>query len=345
MCNIAGYIGSKPAAPVLIEMMRREEGWNGGCYTGMVTLHEGQIAFAKLTGDLDHLLQNSSAAALPGNIGLIHSRTPSGGDDEWAHPFIGYLEGKPYTAYVANGSQGFFADRLDEAREIAAQLESKGYPFSSRTAQQIDRYPTLPNGDSVHMSDIMAQLITCKVLEGKDVSAAMAQAFCEMPAEIVGLFLSLTEPECIGWSRINMPMFVAFAAHGAYLSSTPQAFPADAGEPVLLPACSSGRIFCRHWISQPYDMPPAKVAPITSKMWHDAYAAIEAALKSTPQTVPELVRMIKPLFDSANCVPGAAVVYRILFDLEVEKRLAVGVSHVPGSRPDLTAPLFHARLI
>jgi len=26
MCNIAGYVGTKPAAPILIEMMRKQEG-------------------------------------------------------------------------------------------------------------------------------------------------------------------------------------------------------------------------------------------------------------------------------------------------------------------------------
>ena len=27
MCNIAGYIGKKQASPILIDMMRREEGY------------------------------------------------------------------------------------------------------------------------------------------------------------------------------------------------------------------------------------------------------------------------------------------------------------------------------
>ena len=32
MCNIAGYIGSKDAAPILAKMMQRQEGFGGGYY-------------------------------------------------------------------------------------------------------------------------------------------------------------------------------------------------------------------------------------------------------------------------------------------------------------------------
>ena len=41
MCNIAGYVGNKPAAPILLEMLRNQEGLAGGYYTGIATRHEG----------------------------------------------------------------------------------------------------------------------------------------------------------------------------------------------------------------------------------------------------------------------------------------------------------------
>ena len=75
MCNIAGYVGERRAAPILIEMLRREEGIDAGFYTGIATLHEGKIHYRKLTGNLDDLLRETDAIDLPGNIGIIHSRT------------------------------------------------------------------------------------------------------------------------------------------------------------------------------------------------------------------------------------------------------------------------------
>ncbi len=41
MCNIAGYTGSRRAAPILIEMLRREEFMDGGLCTGISSIHEG----------------------------------------------------------------------------------------------------------------------------------------------------------------------------------------------------------------------------------------------------------------------------------------------------------------
>lgn len=75
MC-ILGYNGTKPAAPLLIEMLRRTEGMDAGCYTGIATLHEGKIHYRKLAGNLDRLLAETDAIELPGSIGIIHSRTP-----------------------------------------------------------------------------------------------------------------------------------------------------------------------------------------------------------------------------------------------------------------------------
>lgn len=98
MCTIAGYNGSKQAAPILIDMMRRLEGMNSGFYTGIATVHEGKIYYAKVAGDLDALLANTEAASLPGTIGFIHSRTPGkkalGDFAEVAHPFTSETAGQ-----------------------------------------------------------------------------------------------------------------------------------------------------------------------------------------------------------------------------------------------------------
>ena len=116
MCNIAGYVGSERAAPILLKMMKEQEGFLGGFYSGLATLHEGKIYYAKLTGDVNRLLSETNAADLPGSIGIIHSRSKSGGGDEWAHPFVGLKNGEAVTAYVANGSIGCFRPRKTELK-------------------------------------------------------------------------------------------------------------------------------------------------------------------------------------------------------------------------------------
>ena len=76
MCNIAGYVGSRPAAPLLLEMLRRQEGLNAGYYSGLATLHEGQVRYAKVVGSHQTLVETTDAASLPGTVGIVHGRTP-----------------------------------------------------------------------------------------------------------------------------------------------------------------------------------------------------------------------------------------------------------------------------
>ena len=122
MCNIAGYIGERDAAPILIEMIREQEGLNGGFYTGIATLHEGKIHQRKLVGSLDDLLKKTDAASLPGKIGIIHSRTPGFAGDEWAHPFVCERDGEIFSALVMNGYVGYFEPFDKKSIAVAEQL-------------------------------------------------------------------------------------------------------------------------------------------------------------------------------------------------------------------------------
>ena len=88
MCNIAGYVGERDAAPILLDMMSRETGYGGGYYTGIATLADGRLHWDKVLGDLDLLQKALKGKKLPGHVGIIHSRSNSGGDREWAHPFV-----------------------------------------------------------------------------------------------------------------------------------------------------------------------------------------------------------------------------------------------------------------
>jgi hypothetical protein len=115
--------------------------------------------------------------------------------------------------------------------------------MDSRELTPIEGYPTLSDGSGVHMSDAMCQLISRNIDGGMPMDTAMAEAFLEMPSEIVGLLVSLSDPEGIAWSRINMPMMLAFADHGAYLASSAMGIPEDAREPIPLPPCAGGMVY------------------------------------------------------------------------------------------------------
>lgn len=340
MCNIAGYVGERDAAPILIEMMLREEGWAGGYYSGLATIHEGKIYYAKITGDMNRLLSLTDAAKLPGKIGIIHSRSNGGGDDEWSHPFIGRGE---TTAYIANGSAGFFKDPALRAA-LSYELENGGYPMRSRTASVIGAYPAFEDGSSVHISDAMCQLITRNIDAGMDASDAMNRAYHDMPSEIVGLLLSLTDPDAIVWSRYNMPCRVGFAPHGAYLSSTALAFPDDAEGITQLPAMSGGRVFKNGYTVRRYADPPCTCAEADARTFALAYEICVGLLAVKECRPGDLSKAIAPVFPEGNIAGRMPVVYGVLEALDREGRLQIIPRRVPGAREDLDAPRLFAKL-
>jgi len=50
VCVIAGYVGSRRAAPVLLEMIERQEGLAGGYYAGLLADLREKTSAAILTG-------------------------------------------------------------------------------------------------------------------------------------------------------------------------------------------------------------------------------------------------------------------------------------------------------
>ena len=110
MCNLAGYAGNRQAAPILLEMLRKQQAYNGGKSTGIATIHEGKIHMRKVVGNVDDLIRNTDALELPGTIGIAHSR-PSGkpGLEEYAQPFLSMDDD---SVLMTNGIQPAFSPTL-----------------------------------------------------------------------------------------------------------------------------------------------------------------------------------------------------------------------------------------
>lgn len=347
MCNIAGYVGTKQAAPILIDMMRKQEGLDCGFFTGISTIHEGKIYCAKVVGDVDTLVNTTNAASLPGTIGFIHGRTPGGkleGTPEWAHPFTTEQDGEIESAFIENGCVRFFKPLLEERIAIAEQLKKDGYELKTEVYCPDSSFK-LSNGCKIHYCDVLCQLITQKVREGSDTVTAIADATCQMPTETVGLYLSKTEPDAITYTRMNFPMHVSFASHGMYLGSAPTSFPSDAGEPQLLPAFTSGLIKKDSLVIKPFKKAPATIAPLDSITFHKMYEYIYEQLhKEGGVTVPELGNAIMPMFEPADLAPVGATIYKILYDINRKEPLHFETKRKPGKLEGLTAPVFYMSL-
>lgn len=316
MCNIAGYVGTKEATPILIQMIRAQEGINGGFYTGLA-VHDGEnLHFRKLRGDLEKLLKETDAEKLVGSCGMIHSRTPSGGPDLWAHPFHSEENGVVQMCYVANGGLGRFKPRKESYNAIADALVAEGYDIPCKIQNGLEKYNRLSTGEAVHVSDVVCQLIYQHKKLGADTATAMTGAYAEMPGEAVGLVIEKENPDRIYYSRINMPMFVGFDETGAYLASSPVAFPAHIKTFKLLPALSSGVIYRDRYEVVNYPDFPEKVRGFNAKSIERTKRVILQVLEDGEKDYVDIRVAVKKGLPTDKMLQVPPMVYLALYELQ-----------------------------
>ncbi len=340
MCVVAAYIGSRKAAPTLIEMLRREQGMGGGFYTGIATIHEGRLHYAKALGDLDTLLAETSAAQLPGTIGIAHGRSKSGGAREWSHPFV---DDDSRLAYVANGMVGFFEGKTDRTAAPNAAL-ARGERFRTAQADAIGSYPVLSDGSCIHMSEAMAHDISHRLTEANDLAEAMAGAFCATPAELVGLSIHLQSPTRIAACRINMPLTFGRDETGMYAATTALAFPESVSWTIPMAPNASAMVAADGVEIRPMAAPPAAVAPMLSA---DALSecVVSALRTGEPQTIAGLCKVTEQHW-AAGCLDQPAMaVFETLTALSNEGKVRFDEVRVPGQYDRGTAPLTHIRWV
>lgn len=342
MCNIAGYVGEKRAAPILIQMIRKQEGLDGGFYTGISTHNGAYIDYHKKKGELSTLLSETDAEALEGNMGIAHSRTPSGGDSSWSHPFVTERDGRVKLSYVANGALGLFKDRNDEYSKIADRLVADGFDIPCKLRLSGNAYNRLSSGENVHMSDVMCQLIYYHKQGCANTAEAMTEAFCEMPGIIVGLAIEEESPDRIFFSRINMPMFVGFDAQGAYLATSPIAFPESVKSYELLPPLSSGVVFKDRYEVRGYENFRTPLELFGEETVAFAEGIVLDVLKKEQSGFPELRKELLKHLPQGVITQENAIIYMALSRLlEKGKILALHTRRAVGAD---TAPKINFEL-
>lgn len=341
MCNLAGYIGDRPAADVLLPMMEAQEGFGGGYYTGIATIADGRLYHAKVVGDVAALRRETDAERLPGTVGIAHSRSKSGGDREWGHPFID-CSGR--LAYVANGHDGFF-EAVRDKDAVATQLARNGHTFLSRTQGGIATYPTLPDGTCVHTSDVMCHLIESLVEPCGDPAAAMKAAFMQFPAEIVGLMLHTDAPDSVIASRINQPLMVGRDSSAVYAATTAMAFRGVEPDWLTPMPMNTTAVIRRDGVGLlPFDPPRGPAAGPTP--WGRAYEAVLNALSDGQgHSLGALTKVTAALWPDGVVSPNGMMVYEILRELLGAGRIRIESVRVPGVIEGTTAPHMRAELV
>ena len=87
MCGIVGYVGPEPAAPVVLEGLKKLE-YRGYDSAGVAVVHDGCIQVRRKKGKLRELAALLEAEPLDGHVAIGHTRWATHGrpSDENAHP-------------------------------------------------------------------------------------------------------------------------------------------------------------------------------------------------------------------------------------------------------------------
>jgi len=334
VCNIAGYVGTEPAAPILLEMIERQEGLAGGYFSGIVTIADGRLHWAKVVGDAAALRAALRHLDLPGTIGLAHSRSNSGGDVTWSHPFIGCDDS---LAYIANGSRGFFQDSFD-ADAAASGLATQGHQYTALWDDAIPPYPVLDDGRCVHISDVMAHAIEDRLSITPDPAAAIEAAFTDLPAEIVGLFISPSHPDRIFGARYTMPMCLATGADGTRVASSPGAFALGSAWE-WAPPCSVVTMHAGGFTIRPLACAHGPMVDDIDRV--EARAAVLQQLATGDALgVGQLSKALAPLSGRPHLHVLLDPLYEVLGELEQGGVVTREVRRTPGAQAQLTAPQF-----
>jgi glucosamine--fructose-6-phosphate aminotransferase (isomerizing) len=126
MCGIMGVVGLGPAAPVVLQALRRLE-YRGYDSAGVACLVEGRLERRRAQGKLDRLAERLEAQPLGGVVGIGHTRWATHGapNETNAHPHVS--EG---VAVVHNGI-------IENFQELRAELVARGHVFATQTDTEV----------------------------------------------------------------------------------------------------------------------------------------------------------------------------------------------------------------
>ena len=323
MCNIAGYAGNRQAAPILLEMLRWQEYYDGNVSTGVVTIHAGKLHYRKIVGTVDDLIKKTDVLELPGTIGIAHTR-PSG-DSVAYQPCISPDE----TSALATNGIFIKTPYTYQHNEAVNLLLSKGYQFQQTQGINF-KPPHLPDGQHIFPLEVRLALVNMYVNEGKSFTEALALSSSHMFADNATVVISEQQPDSIFAIRTTRPLLALVENGETYVATSRYAFDqekADLAEYLPLQrSCEITRSGVRITEDKITVEPTAE---ITEKVFQKGYDHICKMLSVPKESALyfddlelDLLKNIRDIFEeNYSLTEHARLVYDVLWQLKKEGRL------------------------
>jgi glutamine---fructose-6-phosphate transaminase (isomerizing) len=191
MCGIVGVIGREPAAPLLLEALRRLE-YRGYDSAGIATLVDARIERRRAPGKLGNLAAELDREPLPGTTGIGHTRWATHGapTQRNAHP-----HGTPRVSVVHNGI-------IENHGDLRAELEAAGQVFETETD-----------------TETVAQLVDLYLSRGMDPVDAARTTFARLEGAYALALVFAGHPDLMIGAQHGAPLAVGFGENAMYLGS------------------------------------------------------------------------------------------------------------------------------
>ena len=190
MCGIVGYIGTKQAAPLIVQGLKRLE-YRGYDSAGVCLLADGGIRIEKKAGRVMDLERAVDMDQLHGTVGVGHTRWATHGvpNDANAHP---HTDQSGTIALVHNGI-------IENYLTIKKKLLNAGYTFRSDTD-----------------SEVLAVFIGMLYETLQDLEQAVRTALAEVEGTFGIVVISTHDPDMIIAARRGSPLILGIG-NGEYL--------------------------------------------------------------------------------------------------------------------------------
>jgi glucosamine--fructose-6-phosphate aminotransferase (isomerizing) len=180
MCGIVGILGTRPAAPLLLDALKRLE-YRGYDSAGVATLEDGELTRRRAEGKLRNLEDKLDRSPLSGRSGIGHTRWATHGKptETNAHPHA-----TDRLALVHNGI-------IENYRELKDELIDAGCRFSTETD-----------------TEVIAHLVTRNLDRGMTPEAAVEAALGRLEGAFAIAILFKGEDDLMIGARRGSPLAV-----------------------------------------------------------------------------------------------------------------------------------------
>jgi glucosamine--fructose-6-phosphate aminotransferase (isomerizing) len=191
MCGIIGILGKEPAAPRLVDSLRRLE-YRGYDSAGVATLEGGVLTRCRAEGKLAALERRLAGEPLYGTCGIGHTRWATHGKpvERNAHPHA-----TTRVAVVHNGI-------IENFRELREELERGGAVFESDTD-----------------TETVVQLLDRELQAGADPIAAVKSALARLDGAFALAILFTGRDDMLIGARRGSPLAVGYGQGEMFLGS------------------------------------------------------------------------------------------------------------------------------